>query len=425
MNKSIKPCTIECELGSLRITTYEIMDFQAGKRLFTVADNYFERMDPNEKIVSARFRELMDSWCCGTPSYRHVAEALNRFRLEPDGVKLTWLKDNVEKDGKQMNVMLHEQAEFVLEANGFEKDGRLMPDTVVEAAVGTETSEERAAEWIEEINNAAAKLELKGPVKASYYEDPEITVNISADDVLTNRQVADRPDSKEKGQRKYVTNTVIHVEHKGDEYLICDPSIKGAFALLMGFLAANGLVGMPMYVLFIDGASDLKGPIETLFAPFNYKIILDWFHLTEKLEQRLSSGMKNYKLRHIFEDEVMKPLLWYGNVAQAIESLKAIPDEDIRSQESITKLIEYLTRNEKYIPCYAMRHELGLRNSSNRVEKANDLVVSARQKNRGMSWSYNGSRCLASVTASWKNDELNSWCIDGNLRFSFPKSKAA
>jgi len=416
---------IESELGSLRFATFEIIDFRAGKRLFSVADNYFERSDPNEKIVSARFEELMNIWSCSIPSYRHVVEALNRFRLETQGVKLTWLRDNVEKDGRKMSAALHEKAEFVLEANGFDKEGNLKPDIVIEAIIEPDADDEKAMAREKEISDAATRLDLAGTINPMDYEDPNITVNISADDVLTNRQAIERPDSHEKGKRKYVTNTVIHVEHKDSDYIICDPCIKGAFAILMGFLAANGLIGMPLYVFFFDGASNLRGPIETLFAPFNYKIILDWYHLIKKVEQRLSSGMKNYKLRHIFEDQVIKPLLWCGNVAGAIASLKNIPAEDTKSEEAITKLIDYLTRNEKYIPCYAMRRELGLRNSSNPVEKANDLIVSERQKNRGMSFSNDGSHGLASVSATWKNDELNSWCIDKNLRFSFPPDIAA
>ena len=420
----MKPCVIESELGSLRFATYEIMDFRAGKRLFSVADDYFERSDPNEKLISARFKELMNIWSCSIPSYRHVGEALNRFRLEPEGVKLTWLRDNIEKDGMKMTAALHEKAEFVLEANGFDKEGHLQPGVEVETNEH-ESYEDKTKNRQKEINDAKNKLELEGSINPLDYEDPDTTVNISADDVLTNRQAINRPDSSEKGKRKYVSNTVIHVEHKDNDYIICDSYIKGAFTILMGFLAANGLIGMPLYVFFFDGASNLRVPFETLFAPFKYKIILDWYHLAKKVEQRLSSGMKSYKLRHIFEDNVLMPLLWYGNVAGAIASLKDIPAEDVKSQEAITKLIEYLIRNEKYIPCYAMRRELGLRNSSNTVEKANDLVVSERQKNRGMSWSREGSHGLASVSAAWKNDEMNSWCMDKNLRFSFPINKAA
>jgi len=48
------------------------------------------------------------------------------------------------------------------------------------------------------------------------------------------------------------------------------------------------------------------------------------------------------------------------------------------------KLIAYLNRNKSYIPCYAVRKELGLYNSSAIGEKMNDLVVSERQKHNGM-----------------------------------------
>jgi len=52
---------------------------------------------------------------------------------------------------------------------------------------------------------------------------------------------------------------------------------------------------------------------------------------------------------------------------------------------------------------------LGLRNSSNRGEKANDLVVSERQKHNGMSWSPDGSVALAAVTALVRNQGQDTW----------------
>ena len=63
----------------------------------------------------------------------------------------------------------------------------------------------------------------------------------------------------------------------------------------------------------------------------------------------------------------------------------------------------YLDKNRGMIPVYAVRRELGLRNSSNRGEKANDVLVAARQKHHGMSWSKSGSVALASMTALKKN----------------------
>ncbi len=93
------------------------------------------------------------------------------------------------------------------------------------------------------------------------------------------------------------------------------------------------------------------------------------------------------------------PLLWYGRTDQTIDLLKQIEAKSIKSKTDLQKLIDYLKRNRVYIPCYAVREILGLRNSSNIGEKMNDLVVSDRQKHNGMSWSNPGSVALASISS--------------------------
>ena len=77
----------------------------------------------------------------------------------------------------------------------------------------------------------------------------------------------------------------------------------------------------------------------------------------------------------------------------------------------------YFERHEEYIPCYAVRKELGLRNSSNKGEKMNDILVSVRQKNNSMSWSNNGSVGLATLTGLKKNREYKKWFKEGELEF--------
>ncbi|MBR0283197.1 MAG: hypothetical protein IJQ81_16670, partial [Oscillibacter sp.] len=56
-----------------------------------------------------------------------------------------------------------------------------------------------------------------------------------------------------------------------------------------------------------------------------------------------------------------------------------------------------------------------LRNSSNRVEKENDLVVAQRQKHNGMSWSTTGSGALAQVAALSINGEPHNWLLTNYL----------
>ena len=103
--------------------------------------------------------------------------------------------------------------------------------------------------------------------------------------------------------------------------------------------------------------------------------------------------------------------------------LENLPDELIKSRAEVIKLIDYLKRNQIYIPCYMMRAKLGLWNSSNRVENANGRVVSFRQKARGMSWSREGSTGLASVSAACVNGELKNWTERRTIEFAFNKDK--
>lgn len=111
------------------------------------------------------------------------------------------------------------------------------------------------------------------------------------------------------------------------------------------------------------------------------------------------------------------PLLWHGLTNQAIELLKQIEPEKIKNDEKLAKLITYLERNNAMIPCYALRKNLGLCNSSAIGEKMNDLIVSSRQKHNGMSWSKNGSLSLAALTAAKLNGEDLTWLEQKKLEF--------
>ena len=77
-------------------------------------------------------------------------------------------------------------------------------------------------------------------------------------------------------------------------------------------------------------------------------------------------------------------------------------------------------KHRAHIPCYALRHLLGLRNSSNRVEKANDLVIAQRQKHNGMSWSTTGSIALAQIKALFLNHEISRWLHSRTLPLFLP-----
>ena len=127
-------------------------------------------------------------------------------------------------------------------------------------------------------------------------------------------------------------------------------------------------------------------------------------------------AMKGREIRNGVLEKLM-PFLWHGLVDQVVIYLKSLPESEIKNEEERLHLINYLTKNRSMIPVYAVQKALGLRNSSNRGEKANDLIVARRQKHNGMSWSKSGSVSLVSVTALKQNKEYKKWFRERKIEF--------
>jgi hypothetical protein len=126
--------------------------------------------------------------------------------------------------------------------------------------------------------------------------------------------------------------------------------------------------------------------------------------------------MKGRELRNQTLEQLCG-LLWNGRVDTAIQTLNSLAPNAVKDPQAISKLIGYFERNRAHIPCYAVRKQLGLCNSSNRGEKMNDLVVAQRQKHQGMSWSNAGSLSLAALAALKSNLESASWFQHRKLTF--------
>ena len=127
-------------------------------------------------------------------------------------------------------------------------------------------------------------------------------------------------------------------------------------------------------------------------------------------------GMKGSEVRNMVLKKLIK-LLWLGKVDAAIEYLRGLDVNMVRKIDELELLIGYFEKNRNNIPCYALRKILGLRVSSNRGEKANDLVVAQRQKHNGMSWSKPGSSGLANIRALFLNKENENWTTRRELEF--------
>jgi hypothetical protein len=346
---------------------------------------------------------------------------LNRARREEEkeGTPTRTLASIIEIEVKKMTNKIDNKVNEILAEDNFTEEGK-PKDPERKYGVNTENAaiDKKKIKGVQDRyneNEAEKGFEIRNPQCEKIYIDTNETVRISIDDILVKKQVEHR-EKDEKKDKKNVKNTVSHIEFKKEKYYINGRSVMEVVIRIIAFLIYNRLINN--YIEFyIDGERTLHNTILEKFGWHkSFRIILDWYHLEKKCGELLSSALKGRKIRN----EVLKELmsyLWVGEIGLAKEVLKRINKDNIKSPEHIEQLIGYFDRNEKNIPCYALRNGLGLRNSSNKGEKANDLIVASRQKHNGMSWSKCGSTSLATITTLNLNKELHGWLSQGKIEF--------
>ena len=406
-------------------------------------------------------------------SFRKGTDKLNRVLLRKEGeaIQFRTVANTVEREGELIEEERSKKAEEILERYGFAAEGKRIPSDkgytseneyttlVAESpskiredlgeAIDSPSAEEKGItsnegpgggressciteelinKAIEELNAEKEKeLQIDLSELHETFEDPKsIKANISLDDVLAKKQKESKrkKNAPNKEKKEYVKNTVAHVQNSEHApYILNASCVEKILIFVLAFLLHNGLLNRAGQLLFfIDGAVDLRSAIYSIFSRLlSFKIILDWFYLDKKCKERLSSAMKGKQIRNKVLEH-LTPLLWHGKIDAAISYLQGLNEKDVKNQGEIKRLIGYFERNRSFIPCYALRQKLGLRVSSNLVEKANDLVVSSIQKHNGMSWSTSGSTCLATVTTLHLNNEQSDWLLHHKTSFQFRNS---
>ncbi len=378
------------------------------------------------------FREFALFYPCDE-SYRKSAEKINHAlrRKEGQEVQARTLANLVEREGKKIQEYLEKKAEHLLENHGWSPDGSIKHQEKVSEAVKKEEvilAREKVCQMIEELNKGQEKEKhLDLSLLHETFEDPySIKANISIDDVCCKKQKAEgrKKGSSAKEIREKVNNTVVHIQNKESKvYTAVSPTVTQMMLIVLAFLLSNGLLSQPgSLVFFTDGARDLRKALQDTFHFIPFKIILDWFHLKKKCKDLLSMAISGKAAKNQILTELLA-WLWLGKVDRAIKLLGEVSQASIKNQKELQNLMNYLERNHSCIPCYALRNKLGLRTSSNPVEKANDLLVSQRQKQNGMSWSAHGSTSLATLTALCRNAQDHQWLLNQSIRFSFPECK--
>lgn len=207
-------------------------------------------------------------------------------------------------------------------------------------------------------------------------------------------------------KRPSVYHTVAVIRWGDNKIVLHAPSVTEGFKDCVACLLENGLMGCHL-VFFIDGAKTLITNIDRYFGYCSHQVNLDWHHAVRAVIDMTSRGLC---LKDTARDEALseiKTQLWLFNwqkAKAAIINLKQHSNTD--KVRHLDNAINYIDRKKSLLTCYALRKELRLINSSNAVEKHNDLIVSARQKGRGMSWSRLGSNNLAAIKTAAINGQL-------------------
>ena len=159
-------------------------------------------------------------------------------------------------------------------------------------------------------------------------------------------------------------------------------------SLLLFFCA--GLSGW--VTLLGDGAKWLRNFFETELSEFTHKeLLLDWYHLRRKCADFAGMICSTREDKKALKRKLYASL-WKGQLEPALEALEACRPQT-KNETKLQELIDYLKARKPYIVNYNERRRQRQYMGSAHAEKACDLIVAKRQKNRGMHWSEEIAEC--------------------------------
>lgn len=370
---------------------------------------------PRERILSLSFLETA-SYICVKTSYRDATDILNHFlgRSEEDKIKLRTLADCIGRTGNEISKELSAVTSHILTMYDFDDEtglpckGTVLSDNITTPTVSNspEIDEKRIQEAINDVNAVREEKIPFSPEEISIEPNSEDCIYVSIDDIGVKHQKESRAEGSQRDY-KFVENTVAHIQYGDKSYILTGIGMRNVFKSVLAFLLINNLLSHEL-VFLTDGAKDIKSHIESIFQFHPYTVILDWFHLKKRCQEWLSMAIRGKDQRNAVLEKLLR-LLWVGDVSRATDYLSSLDDSSLKNKKWRDELIGYFQKKGNSITCYALRAKLNLRNSSNPVEKANDLIIAQRQKHNGMAWSPYGSGSLASLQMIYLNGQADLW----------------
>ena len=160
-----------------------------------------------------------------------------------------------------------------------------------------------------------------------------------------------------------------------------------------------------------DGAQWLRNYFETGLSEFSQKeLLLDWYHLHRKCADFAGMICSSQKEKKALKSKLYSAL-WIGRVDLAVEALEACRPQT-KNEAKRQELMDYLKARKPYIVNYNERRRKRQYMGSAHAEKACDLIVAKRQKNRGMHWSEEIADALAAMKTVMLNQAWDLYWQD-------------
>ncbi len=428
------------EVGRFSFKTYDVKG-ENKKTLFAGID-LFPMRKGRQWYPTSGFKEVALIYGAAQRSYRQTINVFNHSRRqEVGGTPLNTLCDVTQVEGLKVLDFLARKTESIFKTYGFNSQGipetdctvvREIPDASYLEQEKLQPALTAVCEEIIKKGLSAEDIEQvqKTIIDDKTYEKPEQCVYVHIDDIGVKEQkqhrdkknVAKEAHVKQtevtKDKRPAIQNTIARIEHTGKGFTLTGRNVMEILVLVSAFLLNNAILKLNIKVC-TDGKRDLQDAIVSFFSWHKHlSLLLDWFHVVKKFKEDLSLACKGREIRNRHLKQLLT-LLWFGLIDKAQVYLAAIPETDIKNSQAIDRLKAYMERNRKWLPCYAMRSKLKLPNSSNPVERCNNLVTAKRQKHHGMSWSENGSYALTALNAVTINNATKQWVEDRFIPFTW------
>lgn len=389
-----------------------------GRLTIVIPRSLKNLLKPKQRLWTPRVRRMVDRQLAHTP-YFPATELLNDY-LRRDGssafsvmnVYEVLQQDGEAREAEDQQYMASVFAETDwINKNGIVTDLKKVPESIRLPQASEEDKKyiqskvEEARQSFNEGRPEEEQLKYANVIDALEYL-PKDYVFVMDDSILIPRQ-------KDHRNVNGITDTIRDTKYVSlaNATVIC---AEGTFAFtavkeeevmkkVLAFLIDNNLLENRGLAFFADGATTLKKLTKKYFGFRDYEYYLDWYHLWKKCYEYFSmalyGGKKNRERNNKIRYEFFKRL-WAGNIEEAVAYLRSLDEKIIKSQYMLEAIISYISDESKkrdQIYGYALRKELGLVNSSNRIEKQNDIDLAERCKDCASSWTDNGALHMAQM----------------------------